>query len=172
MRGVIIQGSSRSAGETHQLVSYLAQATGYPVVDLKTKDIGHFDYDFANQGDDFPPLVKELIANYDLWVWATPVYWYSMSSIMKAFLDRFSDLLKIDKPTGRLVRGKYMAVLTNASEDHLKAGFLMPFKESANYLGMHYVTNYHGWLEEGKLSTSVQAGLDQFATQLKNIKPQ
>ena len=34
-------------------------------------------------------------------IFVTPVYWYAMSGRMKVFFDRWTDLLKIDKDTGR-----------------------------------------------------------------------
>ncbi|MCP4458779.1 MAG: NAD(P)H-dependent oxidoreductase [Cytophagales bacterium] len=37
---------------------------------------------------------------------ATPVYWYSMSGIMKVFLDRIYDVLTIEKELGRKLHGK------------------------------------------------------------------
>jgi multimeric flavodoxin WrbA len=133
------------------------------IIDLKTKNIGEFDYEFKNADDDFIPLLKDIVKKYDTIVFATPVYWYTMSGIMKTFFDRISDCLKTEKDTGRKLRGKNMAVLSSASEDELKDGFLMPFKESANYLGMNYLGNVHGWQEDGKMPEIVNDRLVAFS---------
>ncbi|MEM9820996.1 MAG: NAD(P)H-dependent oxidoreductase [Bacteroidota bacterium] len=159
---VIIQGSSRSQGDTHQFVSYLREKMNCDWVDLKPLTIGHFDYEFGNQGDDFMPLMRRLVQDYDTFIFATPVYWYTMSGIMKVFFDRLSDLLKIDKPLGRQLRGKQMAVLSCASDADLKAGFHMPFVESANYLGMTYLGEVHAWIEEGQIPSALFPKLHQF----------
>jgi multimeric flavodoxin WrbA len=47
----------------------------------------------------------------------TPVYWYTMSGIMKVFFDRFSDLLRIEKDLGRKLRGKSMAVISCGADE-------------------------------------------------------
>ena len=142
-KGIIILGSANSNGETRKIVSFINEKTNYPIVDLRTKQISEFDYEFRNRNDDFHPLIKEIVNNYELIVFATPVYWYTMSGIMKIFFDRFSDCLKIEKETGRKLRGMQMAVVSCGSDNKLKAGFHMPFIESAKYLGMDYISNVH-----------------------------
>ncbi len=161
--GVIILGSSASKGETYQMCAFISAETRFPIIDLKTKNIGEFDYEFKNADDDFIPLIKDIVEKYDTLIFATPVYWYSMSGIMKTFFDRISDCLKTEKETGRKLRGKNIAVVSSASEDELKNGFLMPFKESANYLGMNYLGNVHGWQEDGKMPKIVEKKLIKFA---------
>ena len=159
---VIILGSSRSDGETFQVAQRMITLKSYDLIDLKLKNIAPFDYEFKNQEDDFLPTIRKVIANYDTIIFATPVYWYSMSGTMKIFFDRISDLLKIEKDTGRSLRGKNIAVLSCASDKDLKSGFTMPFIESANYLGMNYIGNVHAWIEEGKIPDFVQRDIDQF----------
>lgn len=161
---VIIQGSARSNGETHEYVKYVKTALACDWVDLKTQNIGHFDYEFRNTSDDFMPLMRRLIANYETFIFATPVYWYTMSGVMKVFFDRISDLLMIDKDLGRQMRGKKMAVLSCASDANIKDGFYMPFVESANYLGMTYLADVHGWIEEGQIPRILHPKLNDFIT--------
>ena len=43
---VIILGSSRSDGETFQVAQYMIDRKGYDLIDLKTKVIAPFDYEF------------------------------------------------------------------------------------------------------------------------------
>ena len=56
--------------------------------------------------------MKTIISKYDTIIFATPVYWYSMSGILKVFIDRITDLLTIEKELGRKLRGKKMAVVS------------------------------------------------------------
>ena len=146
-KGIIIQGSSNSNGETKLISTYVSQQTGFKIVDLKIKTIGEFDYEFRNTNDDFHPLMKEIVNNYDIMILATPVYWYTMSSIMKTFFDRISDCLKTEKETGRKLRGREMAIISSGSDRELKDGLHMPFKESAKYLGINYINDVHCWIE-------------------------
>ncbi|WP_428742484.1 flavodoxin family protein [Tenacibaculum sp.] len=142
---VIIQASSKSKGNTHKVINYLNNNQGFDVIDLKTKNIGFFEYDFSNAHDDFIPLMEEIISKYETIVFATPVYWYSMSATLKIFFDRLSDLLHYKKELGRQLRGKNMAMISNSGENDLRNGFEMPFRESAKYLGMNYLGDVHTW---------------------------
>ena len=163
---IIIQGSSRSNGDTRQVVDYVRQQIGCDFVDLRTKDISHYDYEYNNRYDDFLPLVQGIVNRYDTLIFATPVYWYSMSGIMKDFFDRISDLLEIDKPTGRKLWGKNMAMLSCSGANDRIEGFSIPFIESAKYLGMNYLGDVHAWVEEGKLAATAKENLDRFIEQL------
>jgi len=149
-RTIIIQGSANSNGNTHKVVSYISKITGTAIIDLKTKNIAQFDYEFKNIGDDFIPLIKELVQNYELLIFATPVYWYTMSGIMKNFFDRITDCLIIKKEIGRALRGKQMAVISCGANKCLKPEFFIPFKETANYLGMEYKGDFYMPFEYGE----------------------
>ena len=161
-KGVIIQGSSRSNGNTNKIVSFIQKETGFDIIDLKSKQIGGFDYNFKNRDDDFLPLMEEIVNNYNIIIFATPVYWFSMSGIMKIFFDRITDCLKIKKEIGRKLRGKTMGMISCGSDSELKKGFKMPFVESANYLGMHYLGDIHTWIEEEIISESMKTELNTF----------
>jgi multimeric flavodoxin WrbA len=113
------------------------------VVNLSDYSFSYYDYESKNRDDDFFELAKGLITNYDTLIFATPVYWYSMSGIMKVFFDRFSDLIRIEKETGRKLRGKKMAVISNSHDSALDFDFYIPFKKSADYLGMTYLGDRH-----------------------------
>jgi len=144
MKTVIIIGSSRKGGETFKIVNeIMKESKDWDLIDLNDYEIGYYDYEHKNRNDDYLPLMKQLISKYDNFVLATPVYWYSMSGIMKVFLDRITDLLEIEKDLGRQLRGKNMAVISSSIGNNLGNTFWLPFSETANYLGMKYLTNIH-----------------------------
>ena len=87
--------------------------------------------------------MKKLLSDYDTFILATPVYWYSMSGRMKVFLDRWTDLLTIEKDLGCQLRAKKMAVITSSVGNNLGEQFWLPFVHTANYLGMEYLANLH-----------------------------
>ena len=140
---VFIVGSSRSDGNTMKIAQTIAQEHKIDVLNLSDYQFSYYDYENKNKGDDFLPLIQKCIKKYDTFVFATPVYWYSMSGIMKVFFDRFSDLLSIEKETGRKLRGKNMAVISNSGDDELDYDFYLPLRKSAEYLGMNYIGNQH-----------------------------
>jgi len=145
MNAVIIQGSSRSDGNTSKIVNYLRTKIDCDVIDLSSKKIGPFEYDFKNKDDDFLTLADKIAEQYELLIFATPVYWYSMSSIMKAFFDRLSDCLHHRKDIGYKLKGKKLAAISCGSEEGIVEGFHVPFKNSAEYLGMTYLGYIHTW---------------------------
>ena len=154
---VIIQGSSKSNGNTNTVINYLNKNNDFDIIDLKTKKIGAFEYDFSNANDDFIPLMEMIIEKYDTIIFATPVYWYAMSGVLKTFFDRMSDLLHYKKELGRKLRGKNMAMISNSSANDLKNGFEMPFIESANYLGMNYLGTTHAWFTKDGTKIAIKA---------------
>lgn len=162
MKAVIIFGSSRSNGHTRQICSYLQEISGLNLIDLKEKNIAQYDYDYQNRDDDFLPLMRHLLANYDTLIFATPVYWYSMSGIMKTFFDRITDCLKIEKDLGQKLKGKNMAVLSCSGHDDLDEHFSMPFVNSAEYLGMNFLGEMHTWISGGVMTDQMKQKVETF----------
>lgn len=136
---VIIVGSSRNNGNTTKIIETLANENEFDIVNLNDYQFSYYDYENKNREDDFLPLMKKIIENYETLIFATPIYWYNMSGIMKVFFDRISDLLTIEKELGRQLRGKNMAVIANTSDEELDYDFFLPFRKSAEYLGMNYL---------------------------------
>ncbi|WP_299433735.1 NAD(P)H-dependent oxidoreductase [uncultured Aquimarina sp.] len=166
-KGIIIQGSSRSDGDTNTVVSYLKDITGFDVVDLNQREINYFDYEFKNE-DDFEILFKNMVQNYQTIVLATPVYWYTMSGIMKVFLDRISDYLYKEKDFGRMLRGKEMAMMSCSNDDDRVGEFNLPFSRSATYLGMDYLGDIHTWVSNKELPLEVKEKINAFGLKIKN----
>lgn len=164
MRKVIIQGSARNDGNTASILKYLQAVLKADVIDLSQWHIQHYDYDYQNQDDDFLPLIDKIVANYDLLIFATPVYWYAMSGRMKVFFDRLTDCITIEKAVGRQLKGKAMALVSCGSEATLNEGFEVPFVKSAAYLGMSFAGKVHTWISSGEahITKEVKTRLDEF----------
>lgn len=93
MDGTIALFSSvRRHGNTGQLIDRIAETGNIEVIDLGERDIVPYDYEHGNRADDFELLMEKLLG-YRQIVFAAPVYWYSCTPRMKAFLDRISDYL-------------------------------------------------------------------------------
>ncbi len=142
-RKVIIVGSSRNNGNTSKITEAISNQFNIDVINLNNYQFSYYDYESKNREDDFLLLMRTIISNYDTLIFATPIYWYSMSGIMKVFFDRFSDLIRIEKPTGRQLRGKEFAVISNSHDDENDYDFYLPFRKSAEYLGMKYIGDKH-----------------------------
>ena len=146
---IIILGSARSDGNTKQVVNYLLEKNpSFGYIDLNQKNIHYFDYDHSNLADDFIPIVEEML-QYDRIIFASPVYWYSMSAIMKTFFDRITDLLKARHDLGVQLKGKTMASISCSGHDDLDDSFWKPIALSAEYLHMSYEGNVHVVVKDG-----------------------
>ncbi len=134
---IIIMGSARSTGQTRTAIETIIGDANIPIVDLHSLNISPFDYEHKNEYDDYIPLMERVTGENDLIILATPVYWYSMSTTMKIFIDRVSDLLSIRKDVGRKLRGKKIFVIASFGTS-LPRGFEDPFSQTCEYLGMEY----------------------------------
>lgn len=134
---IVILGTARGGKKTHEMVEEVYSGRDCPIIDLNEIEISHYDYEHKNKDDDFIPLIRNIIDNHEVIVLATPVYWYSVSSIMKVFLDRITDLLTIEKDLGRKLRGKKLYMLVSGG--HIPDYFELPISDTCNYLGMEYL---------------------------------
>ncbi len=163
LKTLIIAGSARNDGDTAQLVEQFKHYSTWDAIDLNDYNISYYDYNHENRNDGFISIARNIAENYDVIVFATPVYWYAMSGILKVFFDRFTDLLTVDKETGRKWRGKSMAVITCSEGGNLGDDFWIPFEKTAEYLSMTFITGLHT-----RSSTLNQDSIKQFIAQIED----
>jgi multimeric flavodoxin WrbA len=99
--------------------------------------IGGYDYKHFNAQDAFGGIAEKM-AEAGKIVFATPVYWYTMSAPMKVFFDRLTDLTENLKSLGKSLAGKPVWVIATGTEKVLPEGFEVPFARTAGYFGMIY----------------------------------
>ncbi|RBW66119.1 FMN reductase [Vibrionales bacterium C3R12] len=137
MKIAAILGTSKSDGNTRYLVESFVEQSGAKLFDLSEFNISFYDYEHENRNDDFLPIIHE-ITGFDHVVFASPVYWYSMSAQLKVFFDRLSDLLTIEKDLGRKLKGKSTSVLSTGFNVDLPECFVQPFKLTAKYMQLEF----------------------------------
>ena len=147
-------GSSNSLGDTYKICKLLVDKFELKFQDLNELVIMPYDYDHDNKDDDFLGFMGHVIESYDTIILATPVYWYSMSGIMKNFLDRFTDLVTIKKDMGRQLRVKSLIVVSVSNSDDCPAEYPLPFERSAEYLGMKWRGYAHFPVSEAEICNS------------------
>jgi len=140
-----ILGSARSDGHTAALLARLIEGLNCEVFDLNQRRVAAFRYDqkYADDGDEFSAVIEKML-DAPVTIFATPVYWYSCSWLMKAFIDRLSDLLMSRKELGRRLRGRSFALLTSGSDAEPDADVVSAFKRLCEYLGVTYIGLVHG----------------------------
>jgi len=136
---IALFSSSRRGGNTGRLIDRIASELNIEVVDLGSLRMSAYDYEHLNRNDDFEPLVRHVLG-HDQIIFATPIYWYSVSPPMKVFLDRISDFLELPDllPEGRRFRGKNAYVVCTSISDEPSPAFVEAFRETFTYLGMRF----------------------------------
>lgn len=133
-RPLVILGSARKHGETRDFLNKVFARIDYKLIDLLDFHISPYDYsNNYSDTDDFLKIVDELLKHRVI-IFATPVYWYAMSGLMKKFFDRFADIVTTKKHSGRRLKGKSTLLLAVGADQELPNGFEVPFKLTSDYL--------------------------------------
>ncbi|WP_331280113.1 flavodoxin family protein [Alicyclobacillus macrosporangiidus] len=146
MSVLAIYGSSRRHGNTELLADRVVE--GLPVEKIyliekpvrPIEDRRHDPGGFARVDDDYDFVIERVMA-HDTLVFATPVYWYGMSGLMKNFIDRWSQSLRDPRYDFRQVMGKKSAcvVLVGGDDPRIKALPLVEqFRYIFDFMGMRF----------------------------------
>lgn len=157
---LIVQGGGRPKGNTAQLVSSFAEgaeSAGHQVEIvnlLKYKVNGCIGCNACRYGkpciqkDDFNEIVPKIKAA-DLIVLASPLYFWTLSSKLKAFIERFYCIAEEDEnpPLGRYEKYpvKDCALLMTSADE-----FFWTFEQAESYYKFTLV-NYIGFNDKGTL---------------------
>jgi len=148
IRTLGILGSARNDGNTAALASAVFQHLGdAAIVDLSDFVIDPYTYDGAGGGDDFH-AIAQLMERADAIVFASPVYWYSMSGPMKIFFDRLTDLTDQYKPIGKALAGKSAFLIAASNSPEPPACFEPPFADTARYFDMRWGGMLHARVQD------------------------
>ncbi|MEJ8802374.1 flavodoxin family protein [Pontibacter sp. H249] len=140
---LIILGSARKNSDTRKLIDKLFLDKDIALLDLLDYKVNGYKYDGNYPAsDEFLKLI-EVVLQHEQLVFATPVYWYTMSGLMKTFFDRLTDIVTAHKALGRRMAGKESFLLAVGAEDTLPPGFEEPFKLTSAYFHMHFKYTYY-----------------------------
>ena len=170
MRSTIaLIGSSRRNGNTGQLMDAIAGELQIEVIDLASKSIAAYDYEYRNRGDDFEPLMARVLGFQQI-ILASPVYWYAASPPVKIFLDRISDYLELPEllDQGRRLRGKTGYVVCTSIEEEVAPSFIASFRETFEYLGMGFGGYVHANCRDGYRAQSHEGLAKAFVRRVRN----
>lgn len=102
MKIVVFVGSSRQGGNSEQLADYVVQGIEHKKVYLKDlsikpiEDLRHSENGFQPVEDEYDQVIETLLES-DVVIFATPIYWYSMSGTMKNMIDRLSHAIRDER---------------------------------------------------------------------------
>lgn len=135
---VILLASARKNSDTEKYLDVLLKGIEHTRIDLLDYCISPYTYSHDYPVDDNFTEIMERVLTFDKIIFATPVYWYSMSGLLKTFFDRFTDLVTFQKQIGRRLAGKTTALFAVGAEAELPGGFEIPFQATSIYLKMNY----------------------------------
>jgi multimeric flavodoxin WrbA len=164
---LVIIGSARNDGNTHHFVGKIFGQVKYLEINLLDYHILPYNYDgnYAEE-DQFNDLVIEILS-YKTIVFATPVYWYAMSGLMKNMFDRLTDLVTTRKAIGRNLKGKTVSLIACGTDPELPDGFEIPFKLTAAYLDMDYKQRIYFTEDEKELGEKKLSEIKEFIARLE-----
>ncbi|WP_188205930.1 flavodoxin family protein [Alkalibacillus aidingensis] len=102
MNITVIDGGTRKGGNTEVLTNYALMECEYNKIDLRDYDIRpvvdyrHSESGFPEVGDEYNDVIDQVLRS-DIVVFATPIYWFGMSGLMKNFIDRWSQTMRDDR---------------------------------------------------------------------------
>ncbi len=150
MKLLVIYGSSRKNGNTEALTKTVLNQlnkSSFDEVYLLDYHIEHIVDErhaiggFQKVDDDYELLEKELL-NHDAILFATPLYWYSMSGRLKNFIDRWSQSIRNDTYDFKeMMKGKkiYVIIVGGATAPLTALPLVQQFQLISNFMGMEFV---------------------------------
>ena len=143
MKSLVILGTARDDSNTMKAILAFCPFKDYELIDLRKYKISHYRYDpSGNENDDFLKIAMKMQVADNI-IFATPVYWYSMSGILKIFFDRLTDLLSTHKHIGKSLKGKSTFLISTGTDPTLPEGFETPFKRTSEYFDMQYQKSFY-----------------------------
>ncbi len=95
----IIYGGNRTNGNVETLTKLATEGLAAEEVYLKDYliepilDKRHAEEGFPEVNDDYNSIIDRILP-HNILIFSTPIYWYSMTGIMKNFVDRWSQTLR------------------------------------------------------------------------------
>lgn len=150
MNILVLNGSSRAQGNTEQLTQAVLQTLPHTVIHLREKNIlpiddkRHTEEGFQPVDDDFDEVIRQVLA-HDILIFATPLYWYGMSGVMKNFVDRWSQALRDNRYQFKsdMSQKEAYVVIVGGDNPRIKA---LPLVQQFHYIFGFVHTPFNGYL--------------------------
>jgi len=147
---VVIYGSTRQNGNTEKLTERVIEGLEVEEIYLRDHNIQpiddkrHAEEGFSDVDDDYNDLVERMM-KHDTFIFATPIYWYSMTGTMKNFIDRWSQTMRDEKfPNFKAKLGtkKAYVIAVGGDKPHIKG---LPLIQQFNYIFQFMSISFEGY---------------------------
>ena len=177
MQVTLLLGSSREASNCELLANIVVKGLDVTRVYLKDyniqpiKDLRHSPTGFQTIKDDHSKIMTTLLKT-DVLIFATPIYWYSMSGIMKNFIDRLSQTIRdpsFQNVKKKLSRIKTIVLAVGGDTPRIKGlPLILQFQYTFDFLNMELIAyilgegNQPGEILNDIIATSEAEHLNSF----------
>ncbi|WP_368652502.1 flavodoxin family protein [Ornithinibacillus sp. 4-3] len=143
----VIYGGNRPNGNTESLTKlatlhleveeiYLSEYHIEPIIDKRHDPEGFSDID-----DDYNTVIDKVLA-HDILIFSTPIYWYTMTGIMKNFIDRWSHMMRDEnRPTFKeeIAKKHTYVIAVGGDSPYIKGlPMIQQFKHIFDFMGMTF----------------------------------
>ncbi|MFT8316718.1 MAG: flavodoxin family protein [Sporolactobacillus sp.] len=153
MKAVAFYGSIREKGNSEILAEIALQNINVKKIFLRDHHILPID-DTLHQGsrtasqtekDEYPSLIHDQL-EADIFVFVTPVYWYGLSSLLKTYIDRWSESLRnpeIPDFKERMRDKKNYLITVGGDQPRVKA---LPIIQQMTYICDFFQMEFSGYV--------------------------
>ncbi|NOH73304.1 flavodoxin family protein [Vibrio pectenicida] len=150
MQTLILFSSANKSGNTAKTIGKIHADHECEVIFIDTLNITPYRYDNQYPDDDFYGLIDK-IRNTKNIVFASPVYWYSVTAPMKNLIDRITELGESPRLKNQtsLLTSKRGFVVSSSGNRRICPIFRAFFSEFFEYNKIHYVATLHASARNG-----------------------
>jgi multimeric flavodoxin WrbA len=150
VKTLILFSSANKQGNTAKTINAVNSTHRSEIIDIDQLKITPYNYQNDYPSDDFYPLVDKMLAADNI-VFASPVYWYTVTAPMKALIDRLTELLDVAelKPKARALENKRGFVVASSGKTEICPIFHGLFKGLFNYFNMEFAATLHAACHNG-----------------------
>ena len=150
MKTLILFSSANKQGNTAKTIDAVNRSHESEIIDIDELVITPYNYQNDYPADDFYQLVDKMLAADNI-VFASPVYWYTVTAPMKALIDRLTELLDVAelKPKARALEHKRGFLVTSSGKAQICPIFLGLFHGLFDYFNMEFTATLHAACNDG-----------------------
>ncbi len=146
MKAAVIQGSARNGGNSDLLARIVVEGLPHEAVHLASahlphvNDRRHTDLGFGPVDPGYSAIMQRIL-DCPVWVFASPVYWYGFSGLMKDFIDLWSHIMRAPEWqfTERMAGKHAFLAVAGGDNPRLKAmGLVQQFYWTADFMKMRF----------------------------------
>lgn len=142
-------GSSRKESNSELLADLVTKDIKHQKIYLKDlsiqpiHDLRHAEGGFQLVDDDYDTIINAFLES-DIIIFSTPIYWYTMSGIMKNMIDRLSQAIRDERfpqLTERLRSVEAIVLAVGGDEPRIKGlPLIQQFRYTFDFLNMRFST--------------------------------